>query len=73
MPAIGIAEFKNGCLKIIQDVSKTGLPVLITKRGKPLAKVIPAQEAKKALNLKGSVLHQDDDITTTDEGWEASS
>lgn len=73
MSGIGIAEFKSGCLKILQNVHETGIPVLITKRGKPLARVIPAQEEKTILDLKGSVLYQDDDIFSTGDLWEADS
>jgi prevent-host-death family protein len=40
MLATGIAEFKSRCLKILQKVHETGIPVLITKRNKPLALVI---------------------------------
>src|SRR5580704_7369381 len=38
---IGAGEFKAKCLAIIDEVSKTGQQVIITKRGKPMAKVIP--------------------------------
>jgi prevent-host-death family protein len=34
-------EFKTQCLAVIRKVQKTGKPVLITKDGKPLAKLIP--------------------------------
>lgn len=73
MNSIGLAEFKSGCLSIIQRVHDTGIPVIVTKRGKPLAKVIPDQEEKLPLDLKGSILYQDEDIFSTGENWEADS
>ncbi len=73
MASIGIAEFKSRCLKILQKVHETGVPVLVTKRDKPLAKVVPVREDKTMLNLKGSILYQDKDITSTGENWEANS
>lgn len=38
MPA---GEFKAKCLAIIDEVANTGEPVLVTKRGKPAAKLVP--------------------------------
>lgn len=38
MPA---GEFKAKCLAVIDEVSATGEPVLVTKRGKPAAKLVP--------------------------------
>ena len=39
MPA---GEFKAQCLAMVDKVQKTGEPVLITKHGKPVAKLVPA-------------------------------
>ena len=44
MPA---GEFKAHCLAVIEQVGTTREPVLITKRGQPLAKLVPA-DAKPA-------------------------
>ncbi len=41
---IGAGEFKAKCLAIIDEVSKSGREVIITKRGKAVAKLIPFQE-----------------------------
>ena len=43
MPA---GEFKSKCLTVMQEVSKTREPVVITKRGKPVAKLVPAEPPK---------------------------
>ena len=34
--------FKARCLKVMNEVPATGEPVVVTKRGKPVVKVIPA-------------------------------
>lgn len=39
MPA---GEFKAQCLAVMDEVLHTGEPVLITKHGKPVAKLVPA-------------------------------
>lgn len=48
MPA---GEFKAQCLTVMENVNKTREPVLITKRGKPVAKLVPAD--RDAVNLIG--------------------
>ncbi|HLL58340.1 MAG TPA: type II toxin-antitoxin system Phd/YefM family antitoxin [Allosphingosinicella sp.] len=38
---IGAAEFKAHCLRILDEVERTGESVTITKRGRPVAEVTP--------------------------------
>jgi len=38
-------EFKARCLQVMEQVRSTGTPVVITKRGKPVAKLLPADPA----------------------------
>ena len=42
MPA---GEFKSQCLAVMDKVQKTGEAVLITKHGKPVAKLVPASKS----------------------------
>jgi prevent-host-death family protein len=41
MPA---GEFKARCLKVMDHVKSTREPVIITKKGHPVAKLVPAEE-----------------------------
>jgi prevent-host-death family protein len=43
MKEMAAGKFKNQCLAVMDTVQRTGEPVLITKHGKPVAKLIPAQ------------------------------
>ena len=43
MKQIAAGEFKAQCLAIMDNVRDSGEPVLITKHGKPVAKLVPAQ------------------------------
>jgi prevent-host-death family protein len=43
MKKIAAAKFKAQCLKVMEQVRTTREPVLITKRGQPLAKLVPAE------------------------------
>ena len=47
MRTIAAGKFKANCLAIMDEVQKKRETVLITKRGKPVAKIIPAKTAAK--------------------------
>src|SRR4029453_19370183 len=42
MQTMSISKFKATCLAALERVRKTGEPLLITKRGVPMAQVLPA-------------------------------
>ncbi|HEV3040981.1 MAG TPA: type II toxin-antitoxin system Phd/YefM family antitoxin [Candidatus Angelobacter sp.] len=42
MEEIAAGKFKARCLSIVDQVKRTRQPVLITKHGKPVAKLVPA-------------------------------
>jgi prevent-host-death family protein len=39
---IAVSEFKAKCLSLLDQVNKTKTPLRVTRRGKPIADVIPA-------------------------------
>jgi prevent-host-death family protein len=41
MQEIAISEFKAKCLALLDLVQKTKKPILITRRGKPVAEIVP--------------------------------
>ena len=43
---VGIAEFKAKCIALMDEVSRTGEPLTVTRRGKRLVQVEPAAEAE---------------------------
>ena len=44
MRKIAAGKFKAQCLRVMEQVRTTREPVLITKRGQPLAKLVPAEK-----------------------------
>ncbi len=42
MREIAISEFKAKCLALLDQVQKTKKPIRVTRRGKPVAEVVPA-------------------------------
>jgi prevent-host-death family protein len=44
MKSMRASVFKAQCLKVMSRVQATGEPVIVTKRGKPVVKVIPIEQ-----------------------------
>ena len=57
MRALKISEFKAKCLAVVEQVDRTGEPVTILKRGRPVARLVPAASADRYPqdSLAGSV------------------
>ena len=47
--SIPAAVFKAECLKLMDEVARTGQPVVITKHGKPVAQLAPVAAEPKSL------------------------
>lgn len=45
MKIMSATEFKARCLKVVDEVQATGEGVIITKRGRPVAKLVRATKA----------------------------
>ena len=48
---VAAAEFKANCLRLLDEVAQQRRPIVITKRGKPVAKLMPVEA--KAIDLFG--------------------
>jgi prevent-host-death family protein len=71
---IGAAQFKAKCLELMDMVRDTGEEILITKHGKPVAKLVPAgKKRRKPLYgcMAGTVRRYGDIISPIDVEWEA--
>jgi prevent-host-death family protein len=47
MKTIPAGEFKTHCLRIMDEVSKRRQPIVITKRGVPVAKLVPVEDSER--------------------------
>lgn len=71
---INAAEFKAKCLKLIDEVATTHEPLIITKRGKPVARLVPIEdEHPPGLfgYMKGTVQILGDIVNVPHEPWAA--
>lgn len=75
MKIIGAGKFKATCLALLDEVARDHETIVVTKRGKPVARVIPfAKEAKDIrAELRGSVLRETNLINPVAVHWEAAS
>jgi prevent-host-death family protein len=72
---LAASEFKAKCLRLLDRVEAEGETLVITKRGRPVAKVVPASSLKRSLRgswkglvkIKGDVVHFD-----ASQDWESS-
>lgn len=71
---INAAEFKAKCVKLRDDGAVTHEPLVITKRGKPVAKLVPIEdETEESMfgYLRGTVTILGDIIEVPHEPWAA--
>ncbi len=73
MKTMAITDFKMHALQVLGEVAKTREPVVVTKRGKPLAEIIPFAEKKPSQGKLTETLVFEDDIVSPlgEEIWNA--
>lgn len=72
MESIGATEFKQKCLAILDRVGPEG--VVITKHGKPVAKLVPVDAEPSALiGSLADKIRVTGDVMTTGLAWDAES
>jgi len=71
-PEISVSQFRTRCVAVIGEVAATGVPVVVTRRGEPVAKLVPL-ETQTPPTLLGSVHYasEEDLLTPVDDAWEA--
>jgi prevent-host-death family protein len=72
---IAAGEFKAKCLKLMDEVCRTGEEIVITKRGRAVARLVSVKPAKRRSRLlgcmAGTVKVTGDIIGPTGEQWDA--
>jgi prevent-host-death family protein len=72
--SIPAGTFKARCLELMDDVASTGREVVITKRGRPVARLAPVVAARKVDIygcMAGSVTVVGDIVAPIDVEWSA--
>jgi len=65
-------QFKARCLKLMDEVAEQHREVVITKYGKPVARLVPVEEEVPDSfgALRGSVVYHDDIVAPDHEPWD---
>ena len=71
MKTMAAGKFKDVCLKTLDEVARTKASIVITKRGRPVAKLVPCGASPAKRSLAGSVLKEVGDPFSTREAWDA--
>ena len=73
MKTIQAGKFKAQCLALLDQVAQTNETLVITKHGKPVAKLLPFDTGKEGPEtpLKGLATFVGDIISPIDDEWEA--
>lgn len=67
------SQFKAQCLSLLDRVAETGVPLVVTKRGKPVARLVPVGGGGAPPDLIGSVSYDSDEdlLAPVGDAWEA--
>ena len=70
---ISAAEFKATCLDLMDEVDRTGAPIIVTKRGRAVAQLAPVRaRVRSAFGLlKGRIVVRGNIIDPIDITWNA--
>jgi prevent-host-death family protein len=67
------SEFKATCLRVMDEVEKSGEPVVITKKGRAVSKLVPVRTRPQTLYgvMKHRVIIKGDIVSPVDVEWES--
>jgi prevent-host-death family protein len=68
---VSATSFKANCVQFMSRVAKLHERVVITKRGKPIAQLVPVEDAPESLfgYMKGTVTVKGDIVSSLSESW----
>jgi prevent-host-death family protein len=71
MESLSVSKFKSTCLSVLEDVQKQKKRLIITKRGKPIAEVIPYVKSGSQTSLKDTLSFMGDIVSpVAEKDWE---
>ena len=71
---LSATEFKASCLRVMEDVHRTRKPVTVSKRGKPLVKIVPVEQKRRRPlfgYMKGTFEIVGDIVSPDPEAWDS--
>ena len=73
MKSLNASRFKATCLEVLDEVARSGHGVVVTKRGKPVARVVPMVNRPDRIvgAMKGEIEVHGDILSPLGVEWEA--
>ncbi len=68
MRSIAASQFKAKCLALLDEVAETKETLVVTKRGKPVARVVPAEEPRSLIGSAVQLVSDEDLVNFS--AWE---
>ena len=70
---IPAGEFKAKCLKVLDEIQWKRKQIIVTKRGKPVAKLVPVDDEPESFigSMRGTMEILGDIVSPLDVKWEA--
>lgn len=69
---IPASQFKAKCLALLDQVAENKQPLVITKRGKPVARVVPVEKPRSLVGSVEFLVSDDELMKPLWEDWEPS-
>lgn len=68
--AVSASDFKARCLALIDEVATTGHEIVVTKRGVPMARLVPIAAPEEMESTVSLAVDDDADYFSTGEVWD---
>lgn len=68
--SIPASEFKAKCLALLDEVADTRETLVVTRRGKPVARVLPAEEPRSLIGTARQLVSDEELIKPLYADWE---
>jgi prevent-host-death family protein len=68
---ISASQFKARCLALLDEVAESGAELVVTKRGRPVARVGPVDPGASLVGSVSLLVDEDELIAPIDEHWDA--
>ncbi len=71
--SVPAGKFKARCLAILDEVAETHVSVVVTKYGRPVARLVPIDAPVATMGSVTLIATEDEDYFTTGSKWDAES
>jgi prevent-host-death family protein len=68
--SVNASEFKAKCLALLDEVAETRQTIVVTKRGRPVARVVPVEEPRSLIGSVTFLVSDEELIKPLDLDWE---